>query len=508
MNIDGVTITGGWTMSSLPTITPTVEYLVVAGGGGAGGGFSGGGGGGGGGAGGYRTATGFSVPASSAITVTVGPGGAGGSNVGATRGTNGSDSGISYINSYSNSYSFNGTTQYLSVGTNAAFAMGTSDFTAEAWIYPVAMGGYHSIISTRPTSSTGAQTDVWVLGVNNTGFLYVYSGAFQAQSAAGLISNNAWYHVAVSRQSGSMKLFINGIVVATTSSNENYTASILTVGANNNGSEPWPGNISNLRLVKGVAVYTGNFTVPTSPLTATQSAGTNISAITGVQTSLLTLQSATIIDNSTYAFSITNNNGVAFSSSNPFTIVTSVGGGAGACRTSGAAGGSGGGGGGGNGSNVSGTGIVGQGKSGGASPASGDSSGGGGGASAVGATAATGNTGGNGGAGTASSISGSSVTYAGGGGGGGGGAGGAGGAGGGGAGATGAGSGTAGTVNTGGGGGGGGNNQSGATGGSGIVIIRYSDIYPLATSTTGTPTITTAGGYRIYRWTSSGSITL
>jgi hypothetical protein len=39
------------------------------------------------------------------------------------------------------------------------------------------------------------------------------------------------------------------------------------------------------------------------------------------------------------------------------------------------------------------------------------------------------------------------------------------------------------------------------------VIIRYEDTKPAAASTTGSPTITTAGGYRVYRWTSSGSIT-
>jgi hypothetical protein len=47
----------------------------------------------------------------------------------------------------------------------------------------------------------------------------------------------------------------------------------------------------------------------------------------------------------------------------------------------------------------------------------------------------------------------------------------------------------------------------GGNGGSGIVIIRYTDAYPAATSTTGSPTITVAGGYRVYQWTSSGSIT-
>jgi hypothetical protein len=51
-------------------------------------------------------------------------------------------------------------------------------------------------------------------------------------------------------------------------------------------------------------------------------------------------------------------------------------------------------------------------------------------------------------------------------------------------------------------------NQVGASGGSGIVIIRYADTYSAAASTTGSPTITVAGGYRVYQWTSSGTITI
>jgi hypothetical protein len=207
-------------------------------------------------------------------------------------------------------------------------------------------------------------------------------------------------------------------------------------------------------------------------------------------------------------------------SNSVFSSITSTGGGFGAGgRFVGPSAGNGGSGGG-AGSNIggftSGTGIAGQGFNGGEcfDATSPEGGGGGGGASAVGVTG-TAAQGGAGGAGTASSYSGSSVTYAGGGGGAAGqttgaGTGGAGGAGGGGAGTAGPNNAGNGTANTGGGGGGlglpDGTAVSGA-GGSGVVIIRYPDSFLAATSTTGSPTVTVTGGFRIYRWTSSGSIT-
>jgi hypothetical protein len=154
-----------------------------------------------------------------------------------------------------------------------------------------------------------------------------------------------------------------------------------------------------------------------------------------------------------------------------------------------------------------GTGTTGQGNNGGDdSMASRYGGGGGGGAGAVGGNGST-TAGGNGGNGLAYVISGSSTYYAGGGSGdvwagtGGTTSPGTAGLGGGGTGNNFTG-GTNGTSNTGGGGG-----SGSGFGGSGVVIIRYPDTFAAASATTGSPTVTVAGGYRVYKYTSSGSIT-
>lgn len=68
-----------------------------------------------------------------------------------------------------------------------------------------------------------------------------------------------------------------------------------------------------------------------------------------------------------------------------------------------------------------------------------------------------------------------------------------------------------GVINRGGGGGGGGftSGPNQGSGGSGVVIFRYpTTTYGLLTSTTGSPTVSTYGSFRVYTFTGSGSITI
>jgi hypothetical protein len=176
------------------------------------------------------------------------------------------------------------------------------------------------------SDAVGSSTNnKWWFGLTGTGLFFGThsTGGFSVTTTT-TFSAGTWYHVAVTRASGVMQMFINGVSTAfvTTGTPSGYSLSQngLTIGAI---STPryWNGYISNLRVVNGVAVYTGNFTVLTDPLSATQSASTNIAAITGTQTSLLlnTPNSANFIrDSSTNNFTVTNVGTATANSSSPF----------------------------------------------------------------------------------------------------------------------------------------------------------------------------------------------
>jgi len=84
-----------------------------------------------------------------------------------------------------------------------------------------------------------------------------------------------------------MKAFLDGVSVGTATAADNFTQTDnLKIGGTRENAQTFDGYISNLRVIKGTALYTTDFPPPTVPV----SFATN--------TSLLTCQSSTLIDNS------------------------------------------------------------------------------------------------------------------------------------------------------------------------------------------------------------------
>jgi len=160
---------------------------------------------------------------------------------------------------------FDGTGDYLSVANNANLQPGTSNFTIEAWVYRNAAGAAHTIYAKGGVSSG------FVFQITSTNKLRFTDTTTNIDST-GSISATTWTHVAVVRSGTSTNqttLYINGTAdgQGTVATNFNQMTEVR-VGTNRSATENFAGYITNCRFVNGTAVYTSNFTVPTSPLTA------------------------------------------------------------------------------------------------------------------------------------------------------------------------------------------------------------------------------------------------
>ena len=177
---------------------------------------------------------------------------------------------------------FDGTGDYLSVASNAAFGFGTGDYTVEAWVYPTSVRNGENLIYV--TDTTGGLT----LFYNQTQVAIGRRATAQDLTATYTMPIGAWTHIAVSRQSGTTRIYINGVEAASTTTSYNYPTGQAGIG-----DYPTIGNLgvmgflANTRVVKGTAVYTANFTPPSSPVTAI----TNTSLLTN-------FTNAAIFDNS------------------------------------------------------------------------------------------------------------------------------------------------------------------------------------------------------------------
>jgi hypothetical protein len=184
-----------------------------------------------------------------------------------------------------NSYSFiTSVNSFITTPGSTDWAVGTGDFTVEWFSYQTTLSGFQRAYTVGNFTNQGIRTAV---SIESGTFYYWANGTFRYSSSSASTSNT-WIHWAVVRQSGITKVYRNGIQLGsqiTDTNNITDSTTAFVIGNENTASTAaaFIGYITNFRWVKGLAVYTGNFTVPTSTLTATANAnpygGSNTVAI-------------------------------------------------------------------------------------------------------------------------------------------------------------------------------------------------------------------------------------
>jgi len=210
---------------------------------------------------------------------------------------------------------FDGSGDYLTLPNATTLALGTSDFTVEGWFNfssSSAAAPYYNfgLVSCYENQSGSSGFTLAVSTSSNS--LNVGIGDTNLLTTPFTVSVGTWYHFAVSRSSGTIRLFVNGALATSASNSSNFTTSTnpTSIGSINvygtGNTMLFTGYASNVRIVKGTAVYTSAFTPSTTPLTAV------------TNTALLTCQSNRLLDNSTNAYTITKNGDVSVQGFQPF----------------------------------------------------------------------------------------------------------------------------------------------------------------------------------------------
>ena len=224
----------------------------------------------------------------------------------------GGTGGIQAQEYYSSVFPGNGV---LSVGSSSNLAPGTGDFTVEFFARFTSFPSTGDFIGIFQNDAIGSSSDnkFWV-GLGNDGGqqkLYLARhGPGNPSNANVSLSTGVWYHIAMVRNSGTTLMFLDGVALSvadnTSLNGVNFGQNGVSIGGIST-PKYFTGYLSNLRYTVGDAVYTSNFTVPSTPL----------APLTNTQ--LLTCQDSTFIDNSNNNFTVTNSGTITTTNSiNPF----------------------------------------------------------------------------------------------------------------------------------------------------------------------------------------------
>ena len=170
------------------------------------------------------------------------------------------------------SMSLDGNGDRIRTAASADFGFGTGDFTVEWWTYfnPGSIGSASYPYQIDMRSADNDTPFGLYLRTNLQNQIGVYVSASTIATGTYGFKEGTWQHYAICKTGGYLKGYYNGkqdfSITCTRDYGSSETISIGAVYGNNNY---WVnGNMADVRVVKGTAVYTSDFTPPTAPLTA------------------------------------------------------------------------------------------------------------------------------------------------------------------------------------------------------------------------------------------------
>ena len=178
-------------------------------------------------------------------------------------------------NAYRGSVFFDGDVDGLQMNSSD-FAFGTGDFTVEGWFW-WSGDGIGALFDSRTSDNNNTGFFIGITAANEF-YTYGYPSGTSSTTYNTIPENAGWNHFAVTRDGSNGRVFLNGQQVGSTAnmSSTDYTDAGGTVGQpsiafTNTSLYRYKGYISNIRVHKGEAIYTSNFTPPTTELKATSS---------------------------------------------------------------------------------------------------------------------------------------------------------------------------------------------------------------------------------------------
>jgi hypothetical protein len=147
-----------------------------------------------------------------------------------------------------------GNADWLGISDNADWDFGTGDFTVDFWVYLINVVEYvyflHSALSGQ----------IRISYEQSAKYLYIHCGTVRTNFPQSVLNFSTWYHIAVVRNSGNLKLYVNGNAVdGGQSSSGSILPSALTIG--HNSASAVNGYLDEYRI-SNTARWTSNFTPP------------------------------------------------------------------------------------------------------------------------------------------------------------------------------------------------------------------------------------------------------